>query len=72
MVQDKQVVLRVSSELVERADALKDVLSERDELRAFGRVSRSSVMRLAVQRGLEVLEAEYGAARPRRHKRKKK
>ena len=50
--------LRLPRSLVDRADALIDRLAEDEEALLLGRVSRSIVLRLAVLRGLENLEAQ--------------
>ncbi len=55
MAQEGQPV-RVPGELLDRADKLVPILSTDPELRAWGRVSRASVIRLALLRELEVLE----------------
>ncbi len=51
--------LRLPPELLSRADVLLPLIAQDAELRTFGRVSRSSVLRLAVLRGLEALETQY-------------
>ena len=53
-----QIALRVSSDVVERADTLVAIVS-RDPRLAIGRVTRSSLLKLALLRGLESLEQEY-------------
>lgn len=50
--------LRLPKSLVDRADALIDRLADDEEALLVGRVSRSIVLRLAVLRGLEQLEAQ--------------
>jgi hypothetical protein len=50
------VTLRLPKSLVERADELIPRLRDDDQMMVVGRVSRSIVLRLAVLRGLEVLE----------------
>lgn len=51
--------LRLPESLLLRADALVEALVENGETAMLlGRLSRSSVLRLAVLRGLEVLEAQ--------------
>jgi hypothetical protein len=52
------ITLRLPKSLVDRADALIDQLAEDEEALLLGRVSRSIVLRLAVLRGLEALEAQ--------------
>lgn len=50
------VTLRLPKSLVDRADNLIPKLRDDDQMMVVGRVSRSIVLRLAVLRGLEVLE----------------
>jgi hypothetical protein len=52
------ITLRLPQSLVDRADALIDALAQDEEALLLGRVSRSIVLRLAVLRGLETLEAQ--------------
>jgi len=52
------ITLRLPQSLVDRADALIDDLAQDEEALLLGRVSRSIVLRLAVLRGLEQLEAQ--------------
>ena len=59
MTHDVQIAIRVPEELVERADALVEAIAADPELSAFGRVTRSSVLRLALLRGLATLEEEH-------------
>ncbi len=54
------IPIRVPLESVGRADSLIPALQEVPELRAWGRVSRAAIIRLALVKGLNVLEAEYG------------
>lgn len=55
--------LRLSSDLVQRADRLVDRLAADPRVAALvgTKPSRSAVLRLAIVRGLEVLEAEHPA-----------
>lgn len=66
MADSSIVTLRVPKALLARADALVPRLRENSELAAFGRLSRSVVLRLAVLRGLEALEGDQPrvAAKP--------
>ncbi|MCB9797102.1 MAG: hypothetical protein H6741_30825 [Alphaproteobacteria bacterium] len=57
-----QIAIRLPSELIDRADALIPSLEQDSEFYTWGRVSRAAVIRLAVLRGLEVLEQEHAAA----------
>ncbi len=52
------ITLRLPQSLVDRADTLIDQLAEDEEALLLGRVSRSIVLRLAILRGLETLEAQ--------------
>ena len=49
-----------------RAEALMPVLNEIPDLVALGAMTRHKVLRLAVAKGLEVLESEYGGGRRRK------
>ena len=52
------ITLRLPQSLVDRADTLINQLAEDEEALLLGRVSRSIVLRLAILRGLETLEAQ--------------
>lgn len=54
------VQLRLPASLIEQADALIELLSHDRDLSAAGRITRATVLRLAVARGLEDLAREYG------------
>jgi len=59
---DRQLMIRVPEEIIDRADALiPSMEKEQSERMLPARVSRSAVMRVALQKGLEQLEAEYEA-----------
>jgi len=51
---------RIPANLMARANALVPVLEGVPELAAFGRVTKSAVIRLALFKGLQALEDEYG------------
>jgi len=54
-----QTTIRLPCEVPERADALIPHLRKNPIIAATGRsVSRSTVIQIAIQRGLEILEAE--------------
>ena len=55
------IAVKLPAELVERADALVPVFKEVPEMRVWSRVTRTAVIRLALLRGLESLEAEFVA-----------
>jgi hypothetical protein len=63
------ITVRLPQSFVDRADALIDNLAKEEESLLLGRVSRSIVLRLAVLRGLEALEAQVarraGSAEPK-------
>lgn len=61
MGNDKATSVRLPEEVLERLDALAARLAEDPTIRALagGTLSRSAVLRIAVTRGLEVLEAEH-------------
>ena len=54
-----QLVLRVQATIAKRADELKPKVARDPNLSAVGRITRSTVLKLALLRGLEVLEKEY-------------
>jgi hypothetical protein len=54
------VQLRLPVLLIEQADALIEALNRDRDLSAAGRITRATVLRLAVARGLESLAHEYG------------
>jgi hypothetical protein len=56
------ITLRLPTSLVERADALLEQLTDSEESVLLGRASRSIVLRLAVLRGIENLEAQVASA----------
>jgi hypothetical protein len=62
MVNDRQVVVRVPADTVDRAERVASILTRRPEYAGM-RVTWTTVLRLAMLRGLDGLEAE---ARPGR------
>lgn len=59
MPNDVQVAIRLPREAVARAGRLSEVLAARPSYAAL-RVTPSAVMRMALLRGLDALEAEAG------------
>ena len=57
--------LRLQPALLARAEALVPLLADDTRHAGLGNVTRSTVLRVALARGLDALEAEYGMA-PRR------
>ena len=55
-----QTALRIELELLNRAELLVPVLRQDPLVRALGQVSRSSVLRIALAKGLDLLENETG------------
>jgi hypothetical protein len=51
--------LRLTHDLLERADALIEVMAADPEVRALGMPTRTAVLRLAIARGLRDLERQY-------------
>jgi hypothetical protein len=51
--------LRLTHDLLERADALIGVMAADPEVRALGMPTRTAVLRLAIARGLRDLERQY-------------
>lgn len=57
---EEQIVLRVPADTSERAEALMGPMAA-DPKREGLRLTRSGVLRIALLRGLQVLEGEYPA-----------
>lgn len=73
MAESTIVTLRLPKSLLARADALIPRLRDDSDIFVVGRLSRSVVLRLAVLRGLEVMEeAKPRAARAPAKKRGKR
>jgi hypothetical protein len=58
--------LRLTQDLLERADALIEVMAADPEVRALGMPTRTAVLRLAIARGLRDLERQYQPPEPTR------
>ena len=56
--------LRLTQDLLERADALIEVMAADPEVRALGMPTRTAVLRLAIARGLRDLECQYQRPTP--------
>jgi hypothetical protein len=56
--------LRLTQDLLERADALITVMAADPEVRALGMPTRTAVLRLAIARGLRDLERQYQPPAP--------
>jgi hypothetical protein len=56
--------LRLTHDLLERADALIEVMAADPEVRALGMPTRTAVLRLAIARGLLDLERQYQRPTP--------
>lgn len=69
MANEEQVALRLPADLVERADALVNRVADDPQLAGLGRVTRSSVLRLALAKGLDVLDQETKPRRPKKPRR---
>jgi len=61
-ISEGQITIRLPQDLLDRIDDLIDPVSELPEYRAL-RITRSVVLRLALDSGLESLEARLGARR---------
>jgi len=60
---DPDMTIKAKRDHVERASALVQTMAERcPEINAWSRASRPKVVRLAMERGLASLEAEFGCA----------
>jgi hypothetical protein len=57
--------LRLTRDLLERADALIAMMAADPEVRALGMPTRTAVLRLAIARGLRDLEHQYQRPVPR-------
>ena len=56
--------LRLTQDLLERADAMIAVMAADPEVRALGMPTRTAVLRLAIARGLRDLECQYQPPAP--------
>ena len=56
--------LRLTQDLLERADALIEIMAADPEVRALGMPTRTAVLRLAMARGLRDLERQYPRPTP--------
>jgi hypothetical protein len=56
--------LRLTHDLLERADALIGMMAADPEVRALGMPTRTAVLRLAIARGLRDLEGQYQRPTP--------
>jgi hypothetical protein len=56
--------LRLTQDLLERADALIEIMAADPEVRALGMPTRTAVLRLAIARGLLDLEGQYQRPTP--------
>ena len=56
--------LRLTQDLLERADALIEVMAADPEVRALGMPTRTAVLRLTIARGLRDLERQYQRSTP--------
>jgi hypothetical protein len=53
------LALKVGQSVLDRADALRPKIAQDAAYRATGRLSRSAVLRLALLKGLDLLEEDY-------------
>lgn len=58
---EPSINIRMSAELLLEVDALIPIVRASTQLRAAGQVSRSTVVRLAVIEGMDVLRKTYGS-----------
>jgi hypothetical protein len=54
-----QVALRIPTEALKRADALIPKVARDSTVAALGEITRSTILKLAVMRGLDALEKEH-------------
>lgn len=66
---DPSITVRVPADWLERADELALLMSDVDDVRRFGKPTRSMIARLAMQRGLDALERQYGETSTKRSRR---
>lgn len=60
--QDRQIALRVTAETIERAERLAPLMQKRPEWVPF-RMTASAVMRVALLKGLDLLEGDLHKSR---------
>ena len=60
---ESQISLRLPGALLERLEALVPHLVEDPSMGAWGRPTRSVLIRMAIMKGVEALEAQYGVKR---------
>ena len=60
--QDRQIALRVTQETIDRAEKLAPIMQRRPEWEPF-RMTGSAVMRVALLKGLDLLEADLKSRR---------
>ena len=58
MTDKVQKALRLSRTMLDRADALVEELRDDERIAAMGRMSQTQVLRLAIIKGLQILEKE--------------
>ena len=59
---DRQVALRLTQETIDRAERLAPIMQKRPEWEPF-RMTASAVMRVALLKGLDLLESEMRGRR---------
>jgi hypothetical protein len=69
-ISEGQITIRVPQDLLDRVDALIDPVSELPEYRAL-RITRSVVLRLALDGGLDALEGRLATAKRKSRGRKR-
>ncbi len=60
MQKDQQLTMRISVDYLNRAQALIPLVQQDPAASVYGRISRASILRLAMLKGLELLEEKYG------------
>jgi hypothetical protein len=61
-LRESPITLRVSADLLRRAERLLGEIATDSAIVAMGRLTRSQVLRLALFEGIKVLEDRYGTA----------
>lgn len=59
MANERQISIRLPQEIIDRAEGLVEAITDESAYRYVPRVGLSFVLRLAMEQGLDSLEAEY-------------
>ena len=64
MINDRQTSIRLPTDLLDRAEALVAAVKADPKFKYVPRMGSAFVLRLAIEAGLDVLEARYEAPQP--------